>query len=88
MITLINSIWDAEVVNMDYYQNNANEYINKTKNADLSKERNELLKTLPNKGKILDIGFGSGRDSLAFKEVGYDVISIDTCSEFVNMANR
>lgn len=67
---------------MDYYQKNSNEYINKTKVADLSKERNELLKMLPNKGKILDIGFGSGRDSLAFIEAGYDVISIDTCGEF------
>lgn len=67
---------------MDYYQKNALEYINKTKDADLSEERNKFLQYMSLKGKILDIGFGSGRDSLAFKQLGYDVISIDSCKEF------
>jgi len=67
---------------MDYYQKNAKEYINKTKDADLSDERNKFLQYMPSKGKILDIGFASGRDSLAFKQLGYDVISIDSCKEF------
>ena len=67
---------------MDYYQKNAVEYINKTKDVDLSEERNNFLQYIPSRGKILDIGFGSGRDSLAFKQLGYDVISIDSCKEF------
>lgn len=67
---------------MDFYGKNAKEYIEKTINADLSSEREELIKLLPENAKILDIGFGSGRDSLAFKQKGFDVISIDNCDEF------
>ena len=69
-------------VNMDFYEKNAKEYIERTINADLSSEREELIKLLPEKARILDIGFGSGRDSLAFKNEGFDVTSIDNCEEF------
>ena len=69
---------------MGYYEDNAKEYIAKTKDADLSEEREELLNFMPPKGKILDVGFCSGRDSLAFKKLGYDVLSIDNCIDFYN----
>ena len=36
--------------------------------------------------KILDVGFGSGRDSLYFKNKGYNVYSIDTVKEFCDYA--
>ncbi|MCR5461614.1 MAG: class I SAM-dependent methyltransferase [bacterium] len=67
---------------MNYYEENAKEYIDRTINADLSSERDELIKLLPNNAKILDIGFGSGRDSLAFIKEGFAVLSIDNCKEF------
>ena len=44
----------------------------------------KFLKYLPKKGKILDIGFGSGRDMMYFKTLGYQVEGIDTSIEFVN----
>ena len=82
MIMLINFIQDAKDVNMNYYEENAKEYIDRTINADLSSERDELIKLLPNNAKILDIGFGSGRDSLAFVNEGFKVTSIDNCDAF------
>ena len=36
--------------------------------------------------KILDIGFGSGRDSLYFKNKGFNVYSIDNVKEFCDYA--
>lgn len=67
---------------MSFYEKNAKEYIERTINADLSSEREELIKLLPKNARILDIGFGSGRDSLAFKKEGFEVVSIDNCEEF------
>ena len=39
-------------------------------------------KYLPKKALILDIGFGSGRDMIYFKSIGYEVEGIDTSLEF------
>jgi len=36
--------------------------------------------------KILDVCFGSGRDSLSFKSKGYEVVSIDPIKEFCDNA--
>lgn len=47
-----------------------------------------FLKHLPKHGLILDVGCGSGRDSLAFKNKGYNVDAIDYSEELVKMANQ
>ena len=73
----------------NYYDINAKEYIESTINCDMSIHYEKYLKYLPNKGKILDVGFGSGRDMIYFKSLGYKVEGIDTSIEFVkNMKNR
>ena len=73
----------------NYYDINAKDYIENTINCDMSIHYEEFLKYLPAKGKILDIGFGSGRDMIYFKSLGYNVEGIDTSLEFVkNMKNR
>ena len=52
---------------MNYYNKHAKEYINKTKDVDM-KEYYEVFESyLKPNSKILDVGFGSGRDSLYFK---------------------
>ena len=68
----------------NYYDINAKEYIESTINCDMSIHYEKYLKYLPNKGKILDVGFGSGRDMIYFKSLGYDVYGIDTSISFVN----
>ena len=45
------------------------EYINKTKDIDMSNELNKLLKYIPENSTILDLGFGSARDSLLLKSL-------------------
>ena len=49
----------------------------------MSEQYRFFEKYLKGKGTILDIGFGSGRDSLYFKSKGHDVVAIDPEEEFV-----
>ena len=69
---------------MSYYKEHAKEFIEGTINCDMSKQYRFFEKYLNGKGTILDIGFGSGRDSLYFKSKGYDIYAIDPEDEFVN----
>ncbi len=70
----------------NYYSNNYKEFIDNTINCDMNYQYNFFLKYLPTNSKtILDLGFGSGRDSLFFKQK-YDVYAIDPTSEFCSNA--
>ncbi len=73
----------------DYYTKNAKAYEEETKDADRSSVYSFLNPFLP-KGKlsVLDVGFGSGRDRLYFKSLGYDVEGIDTSLPFVEDAKK
>ncbi len=73
---------------MKYYKENAKEYIEKTISIDMTNEINKFLKVIGEKGSILDLGFGSGRDSLYFQNSGYDVYSIDPTKEFCDNGIR
>ncbi|XVN43772.1 MAG: hypothetical protein RCG16_05570 [Rickettsia hoogstraalii] len=52
--------------NIQYYNNNAQEFYNRTINADLSDNYKEFISYLPNKAHILDAGCGVGRDTKYF----------------------
>ena len=67
----------------DYYKEHAEEFIEDTFNCDMSEQYCFFEKYLKGKGTILDIGFGSGRDSFYFKSKGYEVYAIDPEAEFV-----
>ena len=70
----------------NYYKENKDEFINNTINCDMSFHYNMFEKYLNDDAKtILDIGFGSGRDSLYFSEK-YEVYSIDPVEEFCEHA--
>ena len=58
----------------DYYKENAKSFILDTMNADMSEQYQNFLKFMPKKGKILDLGCGSGRDSLYFQNLNLDTI--------------
>ena len=70
----------------DYYKENAKSFILDTMNADMSEQYKNFLKFMPKKGKILDLGCGSGRDSLYFQNLGYDCIAVDPIDEFLEHA--
>ena len=73
---------------LDYYNGNAKHYFDTTVNADMSKQYEFFLKYVKEQGKILDMGCGSGRDSLFFKNKGYKVDAIDGSSELCKLARE
>ena len=63
---------------MKYYQEKYKEYIESTINSDMTDLLNWFESYIPiGSQRIMDLGFGSGRDSLYFQGKGYDVCSID-----------
>ena len=68
---------------MEKYTTNYLAYIEQTKGSDMSYQYELFMKYVPIGSKILDAGFGSGRDIAFFKD-DYDVTGIDLSEEFVN----
>lgn len=66
-----------------YYNNNAKDLYEKTIGIDLHEIYAIFESYLKMGDKILDVGFGSGRDSLYFNDKRYDVVSIDFAKEVV-----
>lgn len=62
---------------IDYYERNADRFVRDTASADMGTVREAFLSYIPEGGSILDLGCGSGRDSRAFLDAGYDVTSLD-----------
>ena len=71
---------------IEYYDNNAKKYFDLTVNANMQLQYDSFLKFVKREGKILDFGCGSGRDSLYFKNHGYDVTAIDGSEEMCKLA--
>jgi len=67
----------------DYYNENAEGFIERTLNLDMSDIYDWVLPGVQEGGRVLDVGFGSGRDSLYFSAMGYDVTSLDVSERFV-----
>ncbi len=65
----------------EYYNKNASDMIENTLKLDLQPIYEKFEKFLKPGSKVLDVGFGSGRDSLHFEAKGYEVVSIDFAEE-------
>ena len=72
---------------LDYYNKNSEEYFNSTLNVDMTNTYKEFLKLVPEGGKILDLGCGSGRDSINFMKLGYEVTAVDGSKELAKKAS-
>ncbi|WFO42788.1 class I SAM-dependent methyltransferase [Citrobacter braakii] len=73
---------------LEYYQRNAQDFFSSTVNVDMESLYQPFLRYIPEGGRILDAGCGSGRDSKAFLEKGYLVEAFDASSEMVSLASQ
>lgn len=73
---------------ISYYDKNAEEFCKNTIDADMSFCRDKFLKYLSAGASILDAGCGSGRDSIAFKQLGYHVTAMDASPEICKEAEK
>lgn len=72
----------------NYYDEHAKEFINSTINCNMEDIYSFFNKYLNGCTNLLDIGFGSARDMLYFKNKGIEVYGIDTSSEMCKNAKK
>ncbi len=76
-------------INSKYYDENAEAFISDTFECDMSVQYHFFEHHLPKEAKtILDLGFGSGRDSLYFMNKGFEVYAVDPSKKFCDNANK
>ena len=73
---------------LQYYNENADQFISGTLEADMTDARNRFLEQLPHRAYILDFGCGSGRDTKAFLDAGYVVDAMDGSPELCKSASE
>lgn len=73
---------------IDYYNQNADQFVASTLHVAMGELYQPFINHLPDCAIILDLGCGSGRDSLAFKILGYQVEAIDFSEELVTKAKE
>ena len=72
----------------DYYQKNFKEYHKKTFNIDPSSFLLPLSEKLSPEACILDIGCGSGRDLLWFRQRGFEVVGFERSPGLAGLARK
>lgn len=71
-----------------YYDQNAQNYFETTREFDLSSLYEIFLSHLPQGASILDAGCGSGRDTKHFLEKGYQVTAFDGSKKMAQLAQQ
>ena len=73
---------------LNYYNNNAESFIDNTFLVNMENLYQPFLHYVKKGGWILDVGCGSGRDSLYFKTHGYNIEAFDYSPELVQLAQE
>ncbi|MCR5420779.1 MAG: class I SAM-dependent methyltransferase [Lachnospiraceae bacterium] len=73
---------------INYYDKHASQYFERTSQVDLVALYKEFLKYIPEGGRIMDLGCGSGRDVKWFREHDYDAYGLDASEELVKIARN
>jgi len=73
---------------VEYYNTKAQEFYESTVNVDMSEHYRVFLSLLPQGGRILDAGCGSGRDSLYFINLGFQVTAIDASPVLAELSSK
>lgn len=76
----------ADLVTVYYYDTHAAEFEADTLLADMSSALGQFASMLPEGGRVLDWGCGSGRDSLALSRMGFDVVATDASKAMCEVA--
>src|SRR6516164_3275264 len=71
-----------------YYDTHAEKYIRDTIGIDMEWFYEPFLALVPAGGHILDVGCGSGRDTLAFLGRGFRVTAIDASAVMARLASE
>ncbi len=71
-----------------FYEKNSRDLIARYDSADMSSLHHLLIKHIPPKSKVIDIGFGSGRDLAFLQSQGQDIYGIDPVEAFVAQAQH
>ena len=71
-----------------YYDANAMGFVANTAYVEFGALQSEFARRLPQGGRILDLGCGSGRDSLAFLKAGFAVDAVDGSVQMVRAASE
>lgn len=79
---------DSDNPTINYYNLNADAFISGTVSADFEAVQKRFLNLIPQGGKILDFGCGSGRDTKYFLEHGYQVDATDGSEEMCRRASE
>ena len=72
---------------IDYYNLNAENFIENTQNVDMYLAQDRFLRLLDENASILDFGCGSGRDTRYFLDKGYQVTATDGSAELCRRAS-
>lgn len=73
---------------LNYYNNNAESFIDNTFLVNMENLYPPFLRYVKKGDWILDVGCGSGRDSLYFKTHGYNIEAFDYSPELVQLAQE
>lgn len=74
---------------LDYYETYAKDFFSQTINVDMQNVYQPFLENLPSgKQTILDVGCGSGRDSIFFSNQGFVVTAIDGSQNLIDLAKQ
>lgn len=77
-----------DVDSVAFYDEHAEDFYARTVSVDMGMFYDAFLPLVRAGGHILDAGCGSGRDSLAFLERGYEVTSIDASASLGALASQ
>lgn len=75
---------------LDYYNQNAASFDERTRHYDISPRLQAFVELLPRTenrvARILDVGCGPGREVQAFRKLGFDAMGIDGSREMIALA--
>ena len=79
---------ETEKLTLNYYNEKARAFCDDTQDVEFSAFQRAFTSHLPEGGRILDFGCGSGRDSKAFLNAGYQVRALDGSEELCRIASE